>query len=49
MHLLNILNQLNADEKEKEYLTGYFKDKTITHHDVAGRLKKIRSGKKRLI
>jgi hydroxymethylglutaryl-CoA reductase len=34
MHLLNILNQLEATEKEKEYFVHYFKDKTVSHHAV---------------
>ncbi|MDX9705865.1 MAG: hydroxymethylglutaryl-CoA reductase, partial [Weeksellaceae bacterium] len=32
--LLNILNQLEATEKEKEYFVHYFKDKTVSHHAV---------------
>lgn len=34
MHLLNILNQLGATEVEKQYFVNYFKDKTVTHHEV---------------
>lgn len=34
MHLLNILNQLGASEEEKEYFVNYFKDKTVSHHEV---------------
>ncbi|MGP1500292.1 hydroxymethylglutaryl-CoA reductase [Bergeyella cardium] len=34
MHLLNILNQFNATEEEKKYFIEYFKDKTVSHHEV---------------
>lgn len=34
MHLLNILNQLEATEEEKKYFVHYFKDKTVSHHAV---------------
>ncbi len=34
MHLFNILNQLEATEEEKKYFVNYFKDKTVTHHNV---------------
>lgn len=34
MHLLNILNQLGATEVQKQYFVNYFKDKTVTHHEV---------------
>ncbi len=34
MHLFNILNQLEATEEEKQYFVEYFKDKTVTHHNV---------------
>mgnify|MGYP003365285986 CR=1 FL=1 len=34
MHLMNILNQLEATEEEKQYFTTFFKDKTVTHHNV---------------
>lgn len=34
MHLLNILNQLGATEEEKAYFVNYFKDKTVSHHEV---------------
>lgn len=42
MHLNNIFNQLGANEKEKELLTAYFKDKTVTHSDVAEVLQRIK-------
>ncbi|WP_224485256.1 hydroxymethylglutaryl-CoA reductase, degradative [Robertkochia aurantiaca] len=34
MHLMNILNQLEATEEEKNYMASYFKNKTVTHSDV---------------
>lgn len=42
MHLMNILNQHNATEEEKRYFTEYFKNKTISHHEVIEELKKKR-------
>jgi hydroxymethylglutaryl-CoA reductase len=45
MHLLNILNQLEATEKEKEYFVNYFKDKTVSHHNVIAEFCKIRGVK----
>ena len=32
MHLLNILNQLEANEQEKKYIIDYFKDKVPSYH-----------------
>ena len=46
MHLMNILNQLEATEEEKKYFVNYFKDKTVTHHTVIeefGRLRGIKA------
>lgn len=34
MHLLNILNQLEATEEEKRTITAYFKDKVVSHKAV---------------
>lgn len=34
MHLVNILNQLNATESEKKHFIEFFKDKTVTHSAV---------------
>lgn len=34
MHLMNILNQLGASDRQKEQITEYFKDKTVTHSEV---------------
>lgn len=43
MHLLNILNQLGATEEEKKYFVNYFKDKTVSHHEVISEFEKIRN------
>ena len=42
MHLLNILNQLEATEDEKTYFVNFFKDKTVTHHMVISEFCKLR-------
>ncbi len=42
MHLLNILNQLDANEKEKNLTVKFFKDKKISYHDVANFIKNLR-------
>ena len=42
MHLLNILNQLDANEKEKDLTVKFFKDKKISYHDVANFVQNIR-------
>ena len=42
MHLLNILNQLGATEEEKNYFVNYFKDKTVSHHEVINEFNKLR-------
>lgn len=34
MHLVNILNQLEATEAEKKHFISFFKDKTVTHSAV---------------
>lgn len=44
MHLFNILNQLGATDKERDYFTIFFRDKTVSHHAVIQefcRLRKI--------
>lgn len=43
MHLLNILNQLEASIAEKEQLVDYFKNKTLTHSAVGEELQKLRN------
>ncbi len=42
MHLLNILNQLGATEEEKAHFVAYFKDKTVTHHEVISEFERVR-------
>ena len=42
MHLLNILNQLGANENEKATLVDYFKTNPVTHHGVELQLYQIR-------
>lgn len=42
MHLLNILNQFKATEKEKQFFVNYFKNKTVSHHEVISTLKQFR-------
>ena len=43
MHLMNILNQLEANLHEKDLICKEFKDKTVTHSSVAERLHKLRT------
>ena len=43
MHLLNILNQQNANDTEKQQIVAYFTKNTITHSEVIKQLEKIRS------
>lgn len=43
MHLFNILNQFGATEEEKQYFINYFKDKTVSHHEVISELNKLRN------
>ena len=42
MHLMNMLNQLNATVKEKEKMTAHFKTNTVTHSAVEAALISIR-------
>lgn len=42
MHLFNILNQFGATEEEKKHFVEYFKDKTVSHHEVISELNKLR-------
>ncbi|MEM1257637.1 MAG: hydroxymethylglutaryl-CoA reductase, degradative [Bacteroidota bacterium] len=42
MHLLNILNQLGASEKEKEQIIAYFKERTVSNAAAKERLERIR-------
>jgi hydroxymethylglutaryl-CoA reductase len=43
MHLMNILNQLGATEKEKEYLVHHFKKNTATHSAVVEAFQQLRA------
>lgn len=43
MHLFNILNQFGATEEEKQYFVTYFKDKTVSHHEVIAELNRLRN------
>jgi hydroxymethylglutaryl-CoA reductase len=43
MHLMNILNQLQATAQEKEVLTAYFKDHNVSHSAVEQQIEKLRS------
>ncbi len=43
MHLMNILNQFKATEKEKEKLVEYFKTNTVTHSEVVTQIEKLRA------
>lgn len=43
MHLLNILNQLNATDSEKQTLVNHFKTNTITHNAVVTALQNLRA------
>ncbi len=42
MHLMNILNQYNATEKEKEKITLYFENRIVSHSVVTEKLNSIR-------
>ncbi|GAA4276834.1 hydroxymethylglutaryl-CoA reductase, degradative [Aquimarina mytili] len=43
MHLMNILNQFNATDQEKEQLVEYFKTNTVTHSEVVTQIEKLRA------
>jgi len=43
MHLMNILNGLNATQTEIEKTITFFKDRTITHSDVVNYIKQLRN------
>lgn len=45
MHLLNILNQLEATDEEKVHFVNFFKDKTVSHHTVIAEFCKMRGVK----
>ena len=46
MHLMNILNQVNADTEEKSKLVKYFEDKPISHSAVSEAIEELRLAKK---
>jgi hydroxymethylglutaryl-CoA reductase len=45
MHLQNILNQFDANDIEKEIVTGYFDQRTVTHSAVVEKLNYLRKPK----
>lgn len=45
MHLMNILNQLGANDTEKQQVSLYFKDKTISHSEVVRVFENLRANK----
>lgn len=44
MHLMNILNQFKANDKEKQTLIEHFKTNTVTHGAVVDAINKLRNG-----
>lgn len=44
MHLMNILNQFEANNEEKRLLTEHFKTNTVTHNAVVDAINKLRKG-----
>ncbi len=42
MHLMNILNQIGADDEEKKVLIDYFKTRTVTHGAVKEALERLK-------
>ena len=45
MHLMNILNQLGANDQEKTVIANYFEGKTVTHSAVVDKFEEIRNTK----
>ncbi|GAA3619914.1 hydroxymethylglutaryl-CoA reductase, degradative [Flavivirga jejuensis] len=43
MHLMNILNQFEANNEEKQTITEYFKTNTVTHSAVVEAINKLRN------
>ena len=43
MHLINILNTLNATDEEKSSLINHFKSDTVTFRSVSEKLVKLRN------
>jgi hydroxymethylglutaryl-CoA reductase len=42
MHLFNILNQLEATEKERKEIVKYFSDKVVAHNEVVRKFCEMR-------
>jgi hydroxymethylglutaryl-CoA reductase len=42
MHLLNILNQFEATESEKNHIVDYFRDKTVSYQETVKIFRKLR-------
>jgi hydroxymethylglutaryl-CoA reductase len=45
MHLLNVLNNLGATDKEKDFFKIYFKDKVPRHNDIVDKFNELRAEK----
>ncbi len=45
MHLMNILNQLGANDTEKKEVADYFEGKTVTHNAVVDKFNELRNSK----
>ncbi|MEN8858580.1 MAG: hydroxymethylglutaryl-CoA reductase, degradative [Flavobacteriaceae bacterium] len=45
MHLMNILNQLGANDTEKKEVADYFEGKTVTHNAVVDKFNELRNCK----
>jgi hydroxymethylglutaryl-CoA reductase len=45
MHLMNILNQLGANESEKNQVSTYFEGKTVSHSAVVEKYQEIKQTK----
>lgn len=45
MHLMNILNQLGADETDKKEIADYFEGKTVSHSAVVDKFNELRKNK----
>jgi len=43
MHLLNVLNNLGATEKEKDFFKVYFRDKVPHHNDIVTKFNEVRA------
>ena len=43
MHLINILNSLNANDKEKEQLINFFKKNTVSYSSAKNELINLRN------